>query len=129
VLVEGSYHKPKPPSPHCHLVAVAGGVGITAVLPTLKAHQGSKKLYWGSRAQSLIDQVAPYLANTEVEISVGRRLDLPTILTEELKGSGSDVVVLVCGPSEMADEVRAIVSTYVRKGERNIHLEDESFGW
>jgi Ferric reductase like transmembrane component/FAD-binding domain len=129
VLVEGSYHKPKPPSPHCHLVAVAGGVGLTAVLPTLTAHQGSKKLYWGSRAQSLVDQVALHLANMEVEIAVGRRLDLPSILKEELKGSGNDVVVLVCGPSEMADEVRAIVSTYVRKGERNIHLEDESFGW
>ena len=129
VLVEGSYHSPKPPSPHCRLVAVAGGVGITAVLPTLKLHQGSKKLYWGSRVHSLIDQVAPHLTNMEFELALERRLDLPAILEEELQGAGSDVVVQVCGPSEMADEVRAIVSAYVRKGERNIELDDESFGW
>jgi hypothetical protein len=129
VLVEGSYHTPKPPSPHCRLVAVAGGVGITAVLPTLKAHQGSKKLYWGSRVHSLVDVVAPHLANVEVELAVERRLDLRSILENELEGPGCDVVVQVCGPSGMADEVRAIVSAYVRKGERIIHLDDESFGW
>jgi hypothetical protein len=129
VLVEGSYHTPKPPSPHCRLVSIAGGVGITAVLPTLKLHQGPKKLYWGSRVHSLIDQVVPHLTDVEAELAVERRLDLPAILEEELKGPGCDVVVQVCGPSEMADEVRAIVSGYVRKGERNIHLDDESFGW
>ncbi|KAF2672133.1 hypothetical protein BT63DRAFT_445999 [Microthyrium microscopicum] len=129
VLVEGSYHCPKPPPPHCRLIAIAGGVGITAVLPTLRHHLGPKKLYWGCRTPALVDQVSPHLANIDKKLSVSQRLDLPAVLFQELQGPGVDVVVMVCGPSEMADEVRGIVSAYVRKGERHIILEDESFGW
>jgi hypothetical protein len=129
VLVEGSYHRPRVPSPACRLICVAGGVGITAVLPTFTAHQGSKKLYWGSRTRAMVEVVEPHLEDADTEILVGSRLDLQSILEDELAGPGEDVVVQVCGPASMTDDVRATLLTFVKKGERNIRLDDESFGW
>lgn len=58
-----------------------------------------------------------------------RRPDLQKIVDDTFKhGLGEKVAVLVCGPSEMAREVRERVTPWVMKG-RDVWWHDESFGW
>ncbi|KAI0841365.1 hypothetical protein F5Y06DRAFT_285483 [Hypoxylon sp. FL0890] len=136
VLVESSY---APSSldelrtvPHC--IVIAGGVGITAVVPVLRTRgNGCVRLFWGTRSPQLVDAVRTVLgadilgSSTVGEIAVGRRLDLRAILEREVL-EGSETAVVVCGPSSMADEVREIVCELGRKG-RTVQLVDEAFSW
>ncbi|KAI1142018.1 hypothetical protein F5Y05DRAFT_402040 [Hypoxylon sp. FL0543] len=136
VLIESSY---APSSldelrtiPHC--IVIAGGVGITAVVPILRTRgNGRVRLFWGTRSPQLVDSVKRVLGpdileqNIVGEITVGRRLDLRAILEREVL-KDSETAVVVCGPAEMADEVREIVCELGRKG-RTVRLVDEAFSW
>lgn len=117
-LYPGGGHA-QPSAAYPNLIAIAGGVGITAVLPILSSAQslyaplGSKKLFWGVRAssQGLVDSVQGIVAATgvgaetrsapslgrnlttwgdvDVEISVGERFDIRAVLENELKGDNA----------------------------------------
>ncbi|OTA95273.1 hypothetical protein M434DRAFT_69573 [Hypoxylon sp. CO27-5] len=111
-----------------------GGVGITAVVPVLRTRSnGCVRLFWGARSPQLVDAVKDVLGSSVLdpgivgEISVGRRLNLREILEREVL-EGSETAIVVCGPVEMADEVRAIVCELGRKG-RTVKLVDEAFSW
>ncbi|RDW73786.1 hypothetical protein BP5796_07228 [Coleophoma crateriformis] len=57
------------------------------------------------------------------------RPDLATIVdTVFMQGSEEKVAVLVCGPVEMARELRGHVGRWVEKG-RNVWWHNEAFGW
>lgn len=141
-LVESSYgnnifgdHGSAGLSSHPNLICIAGGVGITAMLPYLRGHVGRTKLYWGVRKQSLVDAMRDTLDVTacEIEVSQGRRLDLPSILEREIrKGAdlGVGTAVVVSGPAGMADDARNIVSRLARK-ERGVVVAyvEESYSW
>ncbi|KAF7125674.1 hypothetical protein CNMCM5793_001913 [Aspergillus hiratsukae] len=63
---------------------------------------------------------------------VCRRPDLQAIITahaQEARLSSSSAVVLVCGPSGMADEARAAVHQAMRRGCRSLRYLEESFDW
>ncbi|KAI0848013.1 ferric reductase like transmembrane component-domain-containing protein [Daldinia vernicosa] len=135
VLVEASYAATSLDElrmvPNC--ILIAGGVGITAVVPVLRFRTGRVRLFWGVRNKSLAEAVETSLGpgilvpNIIGEIAVGRRLDLRAILEREVVGD-SETAVVVCGPNSMADEVRSIVSELGRKG-RVVKLIDEAFSW
>ncbi|ATY65330.1 Flavo transmembrane component [Cordyceps militaris] len=58
-----------------------------------------------------------------------RRPDFTNIVDEAFRLSAQGVVaVVVCGPKEMADEVRRCVRPWVMKG-RKVWYHNESFGW
>ncbi|GFF31374.1 ferric/cupric reductase transmembrane component 2 [Aspergillus udagawae] len=66
-----------------------------------------------------------------VEYVCGRP-DLQTIITahaEEARLSSSSLLVLVCGPSGMADQARAAVHQAMRRGCRSLRYLEESFDW
>ncbi|GIK05003.1 hypothetical protein Aspvir_009102 [Aspergillus viridinutans] len=66
-----------------------------------------------------------------VEFMCGRP-DLQGIITahaEEARLSSSSVVVLVCGPSGMADQARAAVHQAMRRGCRSLRYLEEAFDW
>ncbi|EAW22133.1 ferric reductase family protein [Aspergillus fischeri NRRL 181] len=66
-----------------------------------------------------------------VEYACGRP-DLQAIITahaEEARLSSSSVLVLVCGPSGMADQARAAVHQAMRRGCRSLRYLEESFDW
>lgn len=163
VLVEGSYDKAttflqdghvSPSHSYPNLICIAGGVGITGVLPALSHFKdlstkavGSRKLYWGVRTMPLVHAVEKTLgfasasaseterrwADIEVTLSVCQRLDLKRIIESELSVHSGGTTVVVCGPPGMADDVRCIVSGFSRHGgpERYVPVKliVESFSW
>ncbi|KAI1374516.1 ferric-chelate reductase [Hypoxylon crocopeplum] len=155
VLLEASYpsssvlkdHHIAPTSSIPHVLLIAGGVGITAILPYVDDISsvlpviGSRKLYWGVRTLPLVDAVENMLGQmnegskggrrwgrVEVTLSVADRFNLQSLLESELCGKQGGTTVVVCGPPEMADEVRCIVSGLSRHGVVT-RLIVESFSW
>lgn len=130
VLVESSYGSLHSLRTHPNLVAIAGGVGIVTVLPLLRIHPGRSKLYWGLRTQGLLGALTDDLEAVEKEVFVGQRMDVRSILEQELSGNrAKGAVVVVSGPPALADDVRAVVSELGRKkGAWPVKLVDESFG-
>jgi predicted ferric reductase len=132
ILIEGGYSKVADTESHSQLIAIAGGVGITTILTALRKHPGRAKLYWGVRNTSLVDHIrdSGLLDGIEVaEISVGKRLDISSILNTEIDGGVKYPMVLVSGPQSMADDVRATTVEIMRKTGINVKLLDESFSW
>jgi hypothetical protein len=142
VIVESSYHA----NPairnlsHCSsLLCIAGGVGITAVLPLLKGFTGvHSRLEWGVRSDSLVRALEPELTAlargagaTVVNTSIGQRLKIVDIVREELEKESDkgDLGIVVCGPNSMADDVRAVVAELGPKAKRGIVFVDEAFSW
>ncbi|KAL8691051.1 MAG: hypothetical protein Q9218_003635 [Villophora microphyllina] len=127
-LVESAYGPHEDLSEYSLLICIAGGVGITACLPYLRAHPGATKLFWGVRSRGIIDAMAPSLTTTEREVFVGKRMNVAEVLHKELDNNGGTTVVLVSGPSEMADEVRCVVSEIGRqKKDVKVKLLEEAF--
>lgn len=101
-----------------NLICIVGGIGITAILPFLAGHVGRTKLYWGvSKAplvEALHDTLAePAFAGVEVEVTTGQRMNLQAILHKEIRAdAGAGTMIVVSGPSGMADRVRLLTSKY-----------------
>ncbi len=118
------------------VIGIAGGVGVTAVLPTLQAHAGCGRahLYWGARAiaAALVDDVraSGTLSRVDHDIYLGERVPVRTVLHDELVGATGEVLVLVSGPEAMIDETRNSVGELVRTHTGlKVTLETESFSW
>lgn len=122
------------------VVYIAGGVGITALLPLLRHITTPSKLFWGTRKAGLVTAMRPALAvlesgHAELEIALGQRLDVDDILQKALArttgGCDGPVGIVVCGPPGMADLVRHKVAQITRNGEqtRPYVLVDEAFSW
>ncbi|OAG06034.1 uncharacterized protein CC84DRAFT_1217309 [Paraphaeosphaeria sporulosa] len=146
VLVEGSYHSNAAAQlAQCtHLLCIAGGVGITAVLPYLHEISAPRhaKLFWGVRQRGILDTLGSELdalpSAVQVRTVVGERMDIREILQQETAVTGAKrdggkelLGIVVCGPAGMADEVRQTVSKLGRGAEtmRPFVLVDEAFTW
>ncbi|KAM0721446.1 hypothetical protein Q7P37_002370 [Cladosporium fusiforme] len=123
---------------HPHLLCIAGGVGITALLPLLASHRGNRSLAWGVRRRGLVDGLRDLVVESEgmrgvdVETFVGRRMDVRAVVEGVLEGSEGGVAVVVSGPAGMADEVRGIVAELAaREGKsgRVVSFVEESYSW
>ncbi|WWC58686.1 uncharacterized protein I303_101230 [Kwoniella dejecticola CBS 10117] len=138
------------------IVCIAGGVGITAVLPKLqvavssplRTSKGPVKLYWGARTRNLIDAVEDLIAtkdsqdgsesesesgknswgDIQTHFQVGTRLHLQEIVDDELKEGEKGTLVVVSGPKGMANEVRRSVITKAKQG-IIVKFVQESFDW
>lgn len=141
VLIESSYGhsllQSTPTASYPNLVCIAGGVGITAILPYLASHIGNKKLYWGVRKGTLVDAlqdllVEPAYAGVEVDVKKGERLDLAGILEKEIpEDRGVGTMIVVSGPAGMADDVRRLTAKFVKEAGRdvNVRFVEESYSW
>ncbi|KAF6840014.1 ferric reductase transmembrane component 4 [Colletotrichum musicola] len=137
-----------------NVIFLAGGVGITAILPKISASRGlyrplgRKKLYWGVRAGAagLVSAVESMVVGSggasvrpegsselqwgdvEVSVSVGERFDIRAIIEAEVKSNEGGTMVVVCGPAGMADDVRVAVASLGRHG-CLVKLVEETFVW
>ncbi|KAF4463950.1 ferric reductase Fre2p [Fusarium albosuccineum] len=153
VLIEGTYgHEGKtylqgneghfaPTPEYPNILCIAGGVGVTAVLPALNsslslyAPMGSTKLYWGIRNRGLVDAVQSMLlgageitdskwGHIEPHITVGSRMNVRQVLEEELEHAVGGTTVVACGPLAMCDDVRYTCAALARHGTVVRYLEE-----
>ncbi len=130
VLVESPYGHFADLSSFSTFICVAGGVGVTAVLPALRRHVGYMRLYWGVRSEGIAKAMEPHLVGIKKVVSIGKRLPLLEIIEKEFHADNSDLAVMVSGPPGMADDVRAIVSELGRQfHRRRVEFIEESFSW
>ncbi|GKT73908.1 ferric-chelate reductase [Colletotrichum tofieldiae] len=141
VLVEGSYHSNATAKlAHCtSLLCIAGGVGVTAVLPIVRSFEAPRRsrLVWGVRHENLVTALAPETAqlpnHVDFSIKVGERINIDAVLREELARDGEKgpVGIVVCGPPSMTDEVRSRISELGRTGgaKKAFVFVDEAFSW
>lgn len=118
---------------HPRLLCIAGGVGVTALLPLIAAHRGSRKLAWGVRHATLLGGLRDLtesnaMAGVAIETSVGQRLDVRALVGEEAACTHGSLAVVVSGPPGMADEVRMAVAAVAAKG-CEIEFVEESYSW
>lgn len=121
------------------VLLVAGGIGITGVLPWLDAGHPNVRLAWGLKesARCLADELLPPALMSRVAgrdreevVSVGRRLDVVRLLREERGMGWRRVGVVVCGPGGLCDDVRAEVARLGREGGGCVFvLEVDAFCW
>jgi predicted ferric reductase len=129
VMIEGNYGAHIDVNQYPTLIAIVGGVGITAVLPLLRAHTGRTKLYWGARSSALIKDLALPLAGIDKDIFIEERMSIPLVIEHELRDERGEVCVVCSGPHTMTDEVRTVVTRLGRKENLRIKLVVESFSW
>lgn len=140
VLVESSYHPVALSEPNAsgmtNIIAIAGGVGVTALAPILMRHEGWHRLFWAVRSKPLADSVAASLGADRFDrlnavTFLNSRMDISRILQEEVsRCAGTEVAVIVSGPARMADEVRLVVARLMRENPGvKLTLLEESFSW
>ncbi|KAK4096395.1 hypothetical protein N658DRAFT_569889 [Parathielavia hyrcaniae] len=117
------------------VLLIAGGIGITGILPWLDSGHPNIKIAWGLResARCLVSELAPVLdrvAEENREVRIGQRLDVAGLLGEE-KGMGwQRVGVVVCGPGGLCDDVRGEVVRLGReRGGCVFVLEVDAYSW
>lgn len=143
VFLEGSYHSSAGSqlSQCTRILCIAGGVGLSAVLPILHKH-GSRpaRLCWGIRNESLMpvfkDQMSSLPSTVDIETHIGSRMEVCSIIRDELTAScgpedRDPIGVIVCGPAGMADDVRNSICALSRISavQRGVILMDETFSW
>ena len=131
VLVEASYGLTKDMSMYPVLICVAGGVGITAVMPYLHGHPGTTRLFWGSRSQGLVSALRDEIRGYNGEVLVGRRLFVKLALQRELArfDGATPIAIVVSGPKAMCEEVREFCCEVAVKRKGEVRFLDENFSW
>ncbi|RGP74500.1 hypothetical protein FLONG3_6059 [Fusarium longipes] len=158
ILIECSYgHEDAtrfaPTTDYPNILAIAGGVGVTAVLPALHSSMsmfaqpiGTSKLYWGTKHRGLVNAVKDMIVGKdtcaseeedrlpskwgdfEAHVTVGSRMNIKQVLTKELENAVGGTTVIVCGPQQMCDDARYICAGLARHG-AVIRYVEESFSW
>ncbi|KAJ3052586.1 hypothetical protein HK097_006022 [Rhizophlyctis rosea] len=116
------------------VLLIGGGIGIMGLVSWLHTSHPSIKLFWNvkSRHAALVQEVSPALnklAEHEKVVSVGERIDLERALKEEGAKGYERIGVVACGPGEMCDEVRKVVSGLGRGGRTRWELEVDAYSW
>jgi predicted ferric reductase len=114
-----------------HLLLLGGGIGISGLLGWLSVHP-NVKLAWSVKAsdQALADEVSTALDNVaDKQVLVGQRFAIKQLLQEEIDVGYKKVGVVVCGPAEMCDEVRAVVAGLGRGSKTVFELHVDAFSW
>ena len=114
-----------------HSILIAGGIGITPILPMLRrliSAGASWEMHYAARARETMAyaEEVERLAGDRATLYFGGRagdtpLDIPALLSEPVEGGH----IYVCGPVEL---IRAVRYTAVEKGWRPDQIHFESFG-
>ncbi|KAK0609455.1 ferric reductase-like transmembrane component [Immersiella caudata] len=111
------------------VLLIAGGIGITGILPWAHNHW-NVKLAWSvsESARSLVEAVELSKVESK-EVRVGRRFDVRELIAEEAEAGWERVGVVVSGPGGLCDDVRAAVVAAGRKGKTVFELEVDAYSW
>jgi hypothetical protein len=115
------------------VLIIAGGIGITGVLPFINNHW-NVKLAWSVKesARCLADDLEEALGQlspSNRDVRVGSRLDIKHLLAEEVAAGWERVGVVVSGPAALCDDARAAVVAAAKFGKTVFELEVEAYSW
>lgn len=133
VLLDGPYHNNHHKSTlRCdRLLLIGGGIGISGLLPWLNVHP-NVKLCWTVKALSgcLAESMEKILQNVaEKDIGIGRRLNIPELLRNEVACGWEKIGVVVCGPNGLCDDARAAVIEAAKRGPSVFEMEVDAYSW
>ncbi|KAL2138211.1 hypothetical protein VTI28DRAFT_7271 [Corynascus sepedonium] len=119
------------------VLLVAGGIGITGVLPWARSSgHPNTRLCWSVRteAEHLVDALSPAIeAVPDRVVRVGgRRFDVRALVEDEVRAGWRRIGVVVCGPGSLCDEMRAVVAEIGRREACNgvvLELEVDAYSW
>ena len=116
------------------VLLLAGGIGITGVLPWIDSH-ANVKLCWSVKedARCLVEAMEPAiarLAKENVDVRIGPRLEVVDLLELEIQAGWAKVAVVVCGPGAMCDDVRQLVVAAAKRCKKTTFVLDvEAYSW
>jgi predicted ferric reductase len=114
------------------LLLIAGGIGITAIVPFVANHW-NVKLSWSVRenAECLVNELAGVLDTVEEkDVRVGSRLDVPSLLAHEVAAGWHMIGVVISGPPSFCDDAKAAVIAQARVSKTTqFELEIEAYSW
>ena len=114
------------------LLLIAGGIGITAIVPFMANHW-NVKLSWSVRdkAECLVNELAGGLDSVEEkDVRVGSRLDIPSLLAREAAAGWQMIGVVISGPPSFCDDAKAAVIAQARVSKATqFELEVEAYSW
>ena len=113
------------------LLLIAGGIGITGILPFVQNHRNAK-LAWGMKesARCLLNDLKTTLDEfNDTDVRIGRRLDISDLLKDEMEAGWEKVGIAVSGPGGFCDDVRAAVVMAAKTGKAQFELEVEAYSW
>jgi hypothetical protein len=114
------------------LVLIGGGIGITSLIPWTASHC-NVKLCWSVKdsARCLVDELEGFLDGvTDRQVIIGGRLDVASLLAHEIECGWRKVGIVVSGPGEFCDNVRAAVVAAGRKQSTTVFdLEVDAYTW
>ncbi|RYP49311.1 hypothetical protein DL768_004936 [Monosporascus sp. mg162] len=133
VLLDGPYRgNPSEGILKCdRVLLIGGGIGITGLLTWVHAHV-NVKLAWCVKqaAEGLVEELVMALDGiADKEVQIGKRLDVHSLLAQEVQAGWDRVGVVVCGPAELCDAVRAAVVSFGRQEKTVFELEVDAFTW
>lgn len=111
------------------VLLIAGGIGITGVLPWAHSHW-NVKLAWSvsESARPLVEAVELDGIATK-DVRVGNRFSVNELVAEEADAGWDRVGVVVSGPGGLCDDVRAAVVAAGRRGKTVFELEVDAYSW
>lgn len=147
IVLEGPYGHTHSLESFDHVVLIAGGSGITAILPyVFSLKQPNMTIVWAvTHEDYATDVLAHELNGYSVDLFITRdgavadkespanwqysRPDLKKIIDKAVD-EGGRVAVLACGPGGMMDTARAaVVATYDRVPATRVTYYEDAFGW
>lgn len=114
------------------LLLIAGGIGITAIIPFVANHW-NLKLSWSVRekARCLVTELADTLDTIEEKgVRVGSRLDIASLLTHEAAVGWQKIGVVISRPPSFCDDAKTGVIAQARVSKTTqFELEVEAYSW
>ncbi|RYO92113.1 hypothetical protein DL764_008182 [Monosporascus ibericus] len=133
VLLDGPYRgNPSEGILKCdRVLLIGGGIGITGLLTWVHAHVNVKLAWCVKQAdEGLAKDLGMALDSiADKEVLIGKRLDVHSLLAQEVQAGWDKVGVVVCGPAELCDAVRAAVVNFGRLEKTVFELEVDAFTW
>lgn len=66
---------------------------------------------------------------SEKKVKIGQRLDGRALLNQEVAAGWKKIAIVVCGPGQMCDSVRAAVVAIGKETPVVFELEVDAYGW
>ena len=114
------------------LLLIAGGIGITAIVPFVANHW-NVKLSWSvsDKAECLVNELAGVLdCVEEKDVREGSRLEITSLLAREAAAGWQMIGVVISGPPSFCDDAKAAVIAQARVSKATqFELEVEAYSW